>query len=171
MCAPLLSRLCLAAGVPAAILLAGMATDPSAPEVEGSAPLAVVVHKSCTAEVLSVVDLRRMLTGDLRAWPDKRPVVLIQEPERSDAQRRMLRILLRTTSEGYRKQLLAVQFQGKELPLIKTLNSDDTAIKFVWNLPGAISIVNAAAAAAASEHVRILRIDGKLPGEPGYLLQ
>lgn len=150
------------------LLLSGMAEPPGG--VAGSTPaLAVVVHKSSGFQTLSAGDLRRMLTGDLRVWPDKRQVVLIEQPETTEVQRRMLWKLLRLTPEGYHQLLLAVQFQGRELPLIKVLNSDETAIKFVWNLPGAISVVDASAAAASAERVTILRIDGKMPGEPGYL--
>lgn len=134
-------------------------------------PLAVVVHKSSPVEAVSAADLRRMLTGELRTWPDKRPIVLIQQPESTDVQRRMIRDLLGLTPDGYRQKLLAVQFQGNELPFIKILNSDEMAIKFVWNVPGAVAVVNADAAAASGEHVRTLRVDGKAPGEPGYLLR
>jgi len=153
--------------IPALALTVAGAALPAA----GTTPLVVVVHKSSAFETISAAELRRMLTGELRAWPDKRPVVLIQQPETRDVQRRMLKGLLGTTPEGYRQMLLAVQFQGNELPFIKVLNSDDMAIKFVWNVPGAVAVVSADAAAAASEHVRILRVDGKAPGDSGYLLR
>ena len=133
--------------------------------------VAVVVHKSCTTDNLSAAELRKMLLGDLRIWPDDRRIVLIEQPDESSVQQRMLRLLLGTNPAGYKRQLLAEQFQGKDLPLIKILNADDNAIKFVWNLPGAIALVAANSAAANSSRVKILRVDGKAPGDPGYLLQ
>jgi hypothetical protein len=51
------------------------------------------------------------------------------------------------------------------------LNSDETALKFVWNVPGAVAVIDAALAASAPSRVKVLRLDGKLPGEPGYPLQ
>ena len=138
----------------------------------GSAPaLAAVVHKSCGLDNVSTTDLRKMLLGDLRIWQDSRPIVLIEQPDESVVQQRMLRVLLRTDPAGYKRQLLAIQFQGNELPIIKILSADDNAIKFVWNLPGAIAVVDATTAAANSARVKVLRIDGKVPGEPGYPLQ
>ena len=133
--------------------------------------LAVVVHKSCTLDRISAADLRNVLTGELRAWPDSRPIIVIQQPDENATQQRMLQALLRTTPAGYNRQLLQVQFQGRPMPVIRVLNSDINAIAFVWNVPGAISIVNADSAAAGASHVKIIKIDGKLPGEAGYLLQ
>ena len=130
-----------------------------------------VAHKSCTTDNLSSDDLRKMLLGDIRTWPDASRIILIEQPDDSSVQQRILRMLLRTDPAGYKRQLLAAQFQGKELPIIKTLSTDDNAIKFVWNLPGAIALVNAAAAGVNSSRVKVLRIDGKFPGEPGYTLQ
>jgi len=133
-------------------------------------PLAVVVHKSSPVDNISTGELSRMLDGDRRIWIDSSPIVLVQQPDDSPVQKLMLKLLLKTTPAGYNRQLLQVQFQGKPLPAIRILNSDSNAIAFVWNVPGAVSIVDAAAA-ATSTHIKILKVDGKLPGEKGYPLQ
>jgi hypothetical protein len=133
--------------------------------------LAVVVHPTSSVENLSASMLRKMLTGGILTWPNSSPVVVIEQPEESPTQKRALKILLGTTSAGYKRLLLVLQFQGKDLPAIKILNSDVTAIKFVWNVPGAVAIVDASAIASFSSHVKVLKIDGLLPGEAGYLLK
>lgn len=133
--------------------------------------LAVVIHKTSRVDDLSVSDLRKMYTGDLRTWPDSSPVVVIEQPADSLTQQRMLHGLLRTTPAGYNRQLLQSHFQGKQLPAIKVLNSDASAIRFVLNVPGAVTIVDAVVAAATPSGVKVLRIAGKLPGETGYPLQ
>lgn len=96
-------------------------------------------------------------------------MVVIEQSEDSAVQKRTLEALFRTTPAGYKRLLLAARFQGKELPVITVLNSDETAIQFVWNVPGAIAIVDVAAATAA--RVKLLRIDGRFPEEKGYPLQ
>jgi ABC-type phosphate transport system substrate-binding protein len=140
-------------------------------DTASSRPLAVVVHKSSAEEDLSASNLRKMFTGDLRNWPNSAPVVVIEQPDESPTQQELLQLLLRTTTAGYKRLLLALQFQGKELPAIRVLNSDDTAIKFVRNVPGAIAIVDAQVLASEGALVKILKVDGRLPGDPGYLLQ
>jgi ABC-type phosphate transport system substrate-binding protein len=158
------------AGLCFAVISAGSAAG-SAKDSPAQGPLAVIVHKSSAVENISISDLRKMLTGDLRGWPDSSPVVVIQQPDESATQQRVLRLLLKTTPAAYNRQLLQIQFQGRQMPVIRVLNSDANAIGFVWNVPGAISIVDAAAATASSSHVKVLKVDGKLPGDKGYPLQ
>ncbi len=50
----------------------------------------------------------------------------------------------------------------------KTLVSNNGVLRFVYNVPGAIGYVRARDVDAS---VKTLRIDGRLPGEPGYLLE
>jgi ABC-type phosphate transport system substrate-binding protein len=156
-------------------LLAGLilATHPwaTAPGSDPRPVLAVVVHKSSPVDDLYSANLRKMLTGELRAWPDASRVVVIEQPEDSATQQRSLRVVLKNTPSIYKRQLLETQFQGREMPAIRVLNSDETAIKFVWNVPGAFAIVDGAAAASAGARVKILKIDGKLPDEQGYSLR
>jgi hypothetical protein len=155
------------------LALLALAVHPSAIANEGvsSGILAVVVHTTSRTDNLTVSDLRRMFTGDLRTWPDNSPVVVIEQPADSSTQLRTLHILLRSTPAGYNRQLLQSHFQGKQLPVIKVLNSDASSIRFVLNVPGAVTVVDFAAATPAPVGVKFLRIDGKLPGEKGYPLQ
>ncbi|HEY3840987.1 MAG TPA: hypothetical protein VGL72_30665 [Bryobacteraceae bacterium] len=134
-------------------------------------PLAVVVHRSSKVTNISLSDLRKIFTGDLRVWPDSSPVFVIEQPSENLSQRRSLQLLLRITPAIYNRQLLQAHFQGKPLPEMKVLNSDTSAINFVFNVPGAISIVDSAVAALNQSQIRLLRVDGKLPSEKGYPLQ
>ena len=135
-----------------------------------SQPLAVIVHKSSPVESIAISDLRKMLTGALRTWPDSPTVVLVQQPDTSPSQKRMLQLVLKTNPAAYNRSLLRAQFQGGQVPTIKVINSDTNAIAFVWNVPGALSLVDPTMAAASS-HVKVLKVDGKLPSEPGYALR
>jgi hypothetical protein len=140
-------------------------------EARAAHALLAIVHKTSAIDGLSTAELRKIRAGDRRAWPDGSAVVLAEQPEDSAAQVKMLRLLFKTTPAGYRRQLLEMQFQGKDLPLIKILNTDEAAVKFVWNVPGAIALVDAAVSAPALAHVKILRIDGQLPEDRGYPLE
>jgi ABC-type phosphate transport system substrate-binding protein len=136
-----------------------------------SAPvLAVVVNKTNPIENLSQSQLRKILLGEVTQFPgvDHRKVVLVHRDPESEIYRQMLLRVLRMTPAEYQRYLLAIVFRGAEPIMIKTLNSDDTAAKFVFNVPNALAVIAAAPASAAAQMVRIVRIDGKLPGEPGY---
>ena len=136
-----------------------------------SAPvLAVVVNKTNPIENLSQSQLRKILLGEVTQFPgvDHRKVVLVHRDPESEVYRQMLLRVLRMTPAEYQRYLLAIVFRGADPIMIKTLNSDDTAAKFVFNVPNALAVIAAAPASAAAQMIRIVRIDGKLPGEPGY---
>ncbi len=159
-------HLILVAGLAVAMAVRLHAGEPSA----AGAPMAVIVHKTSPVDNISLADLRKLLNGVTHVWSDSTPVVLAQQPDTAATQKRMLELILKTTPANYGRQLFRIQFQGGLPPNIRVLNSDANAITFVWNVPGAVSIVDAGAA-AASTHVKVLKVDGKLPSEQGYPLQ
>ena len=59
-------------------------------------------------------------------------------------------------------------FSGETADAPKTLASTNGVLRFVYNVPGAIGYVRAR---DADSSVKMLRIDGRLPGEPGYRLE
>ena len=130
--------------------------------------LAVIVHKSNPVENLSRAQLRKLLLGEVRQWQDGRKVVLVERDEGSVIFVQMLARVLSMKPFEYKRHLLAVEFQGSQPPIVKTLNSDDGSTKFVWNVPDAIGLIEAVPSSSARANVKVLRIDGKLPGEPGY---
>jgi hypothetical protein len=134
-------------------------------------PLAVVVHKSTPFDDLSSATLRKVLAGELAEWPDARKVVLVQEAPESLVYQQMLHLILHEDPKAYKRHLIQVEFQGKDVPLIKTLSSDEMAIKFVGNVPGAVAVIDGSNLTGAFARVKVLRVDGKLPGERGYALQ
>lgn len=144
-------------------------TRTSGGEVSSPA-LAVVVHKSSPLEGITSGMLRKILDGDMWEWEDSRRVVLVQQLPESPIYQLALRLVLHTDPKTYQRRLIQSEFQGKDLPLIKTLSSDAMVLKFVGNVPGAIAVVDGALAGITSR-TKVLRIDGKLPGDRGYALQ
>jgi len=134
-------------------------------------PLAIMVNKSNPLDSLSSDQLRAMLLGEVWHWPTRRRITIVERDTASEVYRKMLRQLLHMTEKEYRRALLAVEFRGESTPLIKTLNTDDGACKFVFNVPDAIAVVGAVPSGAAAAQVKVLRIDGKLPGDQGYALR
>lgn len=134
------------------------------------APLAVIVHENSPVTSLTVAEFRKVLLGETSEWPDGKRVVLVERDQTSRVLRTTLRIICKMTPLEYKRHLLAVEFQGGRVPLEKILNSDEAAAKFVRSVPGAIGVVENTSLAAV-QHVRLVRLGGKLPGEPGYLLQ
>ena len=150
-----------------AVLMLMLGTAPATP----AAHLAVIVNKSNPVDGLSKTELRRMLLGETRQWPSRERVTVVQREAGSDAFRTILRVLLKMNDAEYRRWMMSAEFRGESPVLVKVLNSNDGAGKFVLNVPGAVAIVDAIPTGLFAGQLKVLRIDGKLPGEPGYNLQ
>jgi hypothetical protein len=135
-----------------------------------SEPAAVLVHRSNPLDSITSHELRGILMGEVGRWSGRR-ITIVGRESTNPAYQKMLHQILRMSENDYRRALMAAEFRGESAPLIKVLNTDDGAWKFVYNVPSAIAIVNAVPAGALPSQVKVLRIDGKLPGEPDYVLQ
>ena len=132
--------------------------------------LAVVVNKGNATEGLSMAQLRRLLLGDMRNWPGKKQVSLVAPDPQSAAFKCLLSAVVRMTDVEYHRFIASAQFRGEEPVEFHTANSGPAAAQMVSGVPGAIAIVEAGALPAISSSVRVLRINGKQPGESGYPL-
>ena len=137
--------------------------------------LAVVVNQSNPLEQLSSVQLRKILLGETTQWrwagqaPQR--VTLVRQIPESEVSREVLRQILRRSEAEYRRHWVQLEYQGGSITLLKTLNSPANAIKFVLNVPGSIALVDSATAKAWQASVKVLRINGRMPDEPGYRLE
>ena len=141
------------------------------PSSAADSVLTIVVNKSNPLDSISKKQLRGLLLGEIAQWPNKQSVTLVEREASSQAFQKMLRLVLNMSEAEYARWLLQIEFRGATPPLIKTLNSDEGANKFVFNVRGAVAITDAIPSGAISSEVKVLRVDGKLPGDPGYCLR
>jgi ABC-type phosphate transport system substrate-binding protein len=132
--------------------------------------LAVVVNKANATESLSTAQLRRLVLGDVRGWPDHKPVTLVSRDFSSKPFECTLSMVVRQSPAEYRRYVMNAEFRGEEPMAIQTADSAATAGKMVASSQGAIAIVEASAVAAMGATVKVVRVNGKLPGEAGYPL-
>ena len=150
----------------ACVLLTGFAVALRAGDVPTTVEpaLVVVVNKSNPIAVITVNQLRVLYTGEMRQWPDKRRVILVQRELTSGAARTMMRAVLKMTAADYNRFLLNMEFRGEEALPLKTLNSTDAACNFVYNVPGAVGVLDESALSSQTcrDRVRILPVsDGR----------
>ena len=132
--------------------------------------LAFVVNKANATEGLSMAQLRRLILGDLRNWPDKKKVSLITPNPQSAAFKCVLSSVVRMSDGEYHRFIASMGFRGEEPLELYFADSGPAAAKLVASNPGGIAIVETGAIGAISSAVRVLRINGKEPGESGYPL-
>ncbi|MFW6078671.1 MAG: hypothetical protein ACODAE_03565 [Gemmatimonadota bacterium] len=130
--------------------------------------VAVVVHPGAPVEGLSLSELRHILHGDRQFWSGDRRVVLVLPSLRNPQRGIVTERLYRMSETDFRHFWLSRIFRSTAAPGPKMVTDLATARRLVAALDGAIGLVPAS---AIGEGVRVIPIDGMLPGQPGYPLQ
>lgn len=132
----------------------------------------VVVHPTNPVSDLSVSSLRAIFGGSVTRWPNQNKIVLAERGGGSPANRFLMARFLNISWQDYKRSLEGLEFMGQEPAIIRVLNSDSAACKFVFNVPAAVALIESASADSPEcRDVRVLKIDGLLPGQGGYRLK
>lgn len=129
--------------------------------------VAVMVHADRPTTGVSLAELRALFTLERQFWPDGSRVVLMLPASSSPAKAVLLEQVYGMSDAALRRYWTARLFQGA-IPAIPTsLKTTSAAVSAVRQAPGALAAVPAS---EVPGDVRVLKIDGKLPGERGYPL-
>jgi len=124
--------------------------------------LAVVVNKTNTQAGISAADLLKVFKFDNRKWPDGRSVTVVMlDPSQPEMQVALEKLYHMQPDEV--KALLASHRAG-----VVIVSSEDQLLRSVESIPGAVGLVDVY---SINSHINVLKIDGKLPLEQGYLLK
>lgn len=152
----------------AALLLAGALAIGSAPLQAQAGGVAIVVHSSAPVQNMTMDELRRVFQAEQQFWRDgSRITLLVRAPEAYERDVVLNRIY-RMDEEQFRQYWVAKMFRAEVPAGPQVVYSAQMARELVTVIPGAITFMPASEVGATS---RVLRIEGKLPGERGYPLQ
>jgi ABC-type phosphate transport system substrate-binding protein len=123
--------------------------------------LAIVVNKSNSASNLTAADLEKLLKAGTQNWPDGKKIkVFLTDPGSID-NKTILEHGCKLKPEEIKSLASAHRAD------LQVVGSDDAVLTMVDSNPGAIGIVNVY---SINSRVKVLKVDEKLPMEPGYLL-
>lgn len=124
--------------------------------------LAVVTDTVNTTTNVSAADLIKIFSAHTHNWADGKPVVLVlRDPSIADMQLVLRKLLNMTPDQAH-------AFIQAHKASVVIADSDDAVLRFVANNRGAIGVVDLY---SLTKDVNVLKIDGKLPVEQGYLLR
>lgn len=124
--------------------------------------LALIADSSNTTTDLSTAALTKIFNAKTRNWPDGKPItVVLRDPSSSDMQLVLHKLFGMTTEQAH-----AFIQAHKESIIIA--ESDEAVLRYVSTNRGAIGVVDLYSLRTG---VNVLKIDGKLPVEQGYLLR
>lgn len=129
--------------------------------------LAVVSNKANSLAVISVPDLVKVSKAQTNRWPDGKPVTLIMRAPSAPEMKLFLEKVYEMPEEQV-KDLIATANHGRaNHPAIVIVDSDEELVNKVASTPGAVGVVDVY---AINSSVSVVKLAGKLPLEPGYLL-
>lgn len=130
--------------------------------------LVIITHADVPAEDLSLAEVRKLFLGDRQFWTGNLRVVVLVPPAGSSERARLLAKVYEKTESQYRHYWIAKVFREEAQSAPKRAASARLAGDLVRQIPGAISVADAA---RVPPGVKVLRIDGKSPADPGYPLR
>ena len=129
--------------------------------------LALVSNKSNAVEAITVPDLVKVCKAQTNHWPDGKPITFVM---RSPSVPEMKVVLEKVygMSESEVNSLIVTSNHGRPThPAILVATSDEELVNRVASIPGAIGVVDVY---SINSSVAVVKVGGKLPLEPGYLL-
>jgi len=121
--------------------------------------MAVVTNKDNNVSNVTAAHLAKIFRSEIKKWPDGKAMVLVLHKDSAGETETMER--LNKMSAGDWKALIAARRDS-----IQIADSDADVLKIVQSTPGAIGLVDVR---SVDSSITVVRVDGKLPMESGYL--
>jgi len=120
---------------------------------------AVVVNKDNAVENLTSAHLSKIVLGEMKKWPDGKSILLVLHNNSAGETETLERLNKMTAAEW--KTFVAAHRDS-----ILFVDSDADVLKLVQSEPGAIGMIDVH---SVDNSINVVRVDGKLPMEFGYL--
>jgi ABC-type phosphate transport system substrate-binding protein len=129
--------------------------------------LAVVSNKTNAPSGLAQAELVKIAKGEMTRWPDGRPVTFIMRPASTPEMKVLLDKIYELPAAQVSDLISTANHGRANHPAIVVADSDEDLVNKVASLPGAVGVVDVY---AINSSVTVVKVAGKLPLEPGYLL-
>src|SRR6266850_177282 len=147
----------------ALLLLASLA-----PAAEPKPEFAIVASPDVPVDNLSMTDLRKLFLGDKQFWSSNLRVSLLVRSPVARERAVVVWTICKMSEAQFGQHWIGKVMRADCTTSPRLFPSNQDAIDLVRNMPGAIDIVNAA---QVPKGMKVLSVEGKAPGQPGYKLQ
>jgi len=136
--------------------------------MQAAGDIAVVVNTDVPVDNLTLGELRRLLLGDREFWPSSTRVTLLIRAPVARERDIVLRNVCQMTEAQFRQHWIAKVFRAEAPSAPRIVYSGEMAMDIASRNSGAITFVEAS---QVTKGLKVVKIDGRLPGEKGYLLR
>lgn len=127
--------------------------------------MALVVAAGSKLSDVPMADLTKFCKGAQKAWPDGKSFTLVMKDPEAPEMRVVVQKLF-GSSPGDAKAVIAKLNESR--PFVKIVTNDEDLLHTVESTPGAVGVLDVYSINSA---VKVLRVDGKLPFDVGYVLK
>ena len=140
---------------------------PAAAGMDGT-DIAIVVRPDTPVENLSFAELRRLMLGDRQFWSSNLKVTLLVRAPGAHERDVVLKTIYQMSEAQFRQYWIAKVFREEAAAGPRIVYSNQMASELAQAIPGAMAFMEAA---QAPDGLKILKINGLLPGQKGYPLK
>jgi len=140
----------------------------SAPATTQGEDIAVVVHPGVPVDNLTTAELRRILLGDREFWPSGDRITLLIRAPIARERDVVVKNLCEMTEAQFRQHWIGKVFRAETPSGPKIVYSTEMARDQASRLAGAITFLPMSQVGTG---LKVLRVDGRSPGQAGYRLK
>lgn len=129
--------------------------------------LALVSNKSNAVGAITVPDLVKVCKAQTNRWPDGKPVTFVMRQPTTPEMKMVLEKVYGMSQSEVTSLIVTANHGRPNHPAILVVASDEELVNQVASLPGAVGVVDVY---SINSSVAVVKVAGKLPLEPGYLL-
>jgi ABC-type phosphate transport system substrate-binding protein len=129
--------------------------------------LALISNKSNAVVSVTLPELVKICKGQLSRWPDDKAVTLITRDPTAPEMKLVLEKVYGMSKDEVKAAIASANHGRNSHPAIVLVESDEDVVKKVEAIPGAVGLVDVY---SINGGVKVIKLGGKLPLEPGYLL-
>jgi ABC-type phosphate transport system substrate-binding protein len=133
----------------------------------GVANVAIVVNADVPIDELSFPEVRKVFLGERQFWNPKLRVVLLMRAPVAPERDVVLRTIYQMSEAQFRQYWISKVFRADVSAGPKIVYSTEMVADLIPAIPGAVAFVDAG---QIPKGMKVLKIDGKLPGDKAYPL-
>jgi ABC-type phosphate transport system substrate-binding protein len=130
--------------------------------------VALVVHPDTPVSNLTLAEVRKVFLGERQYWSANVPVVLLIRAPVARERNVVLKTIYQMSDSQFKQYWIAKIFRAESASAPKVVYSNDMANELVTAIPGAIAFIDTREVRPGA---KVIRVDGRLPGEAGYPLR
>jgi hypothetical protein len=136
--------------------------------VAATADIAIVVRPDVPIDSLSFPEVRKLFLGERQFWKSNLRVTLLIRAPVVREREVVLRTIYQMTEAQFRQYWISKVFRAEMSAGPKIVYSSEMATELVAAIPGAVAFMEAT---KVPPTLKVIKIDGRLPGDKGYALR